>query len=67
MGMDIQKIDGQTYAFDEGGVRFFLLLGTEKALLIDSGMMTRTLQPSRISALGSAYMTSPSPPVLMKG
>ena len=41
MGMDIRKIDDQTYAFDEGGVRFFLLLGTEKALLIDSGMMTR--------------------------
>ena len=38
--MDIRKIDEKTIAFDEGGVRFFLLLGTEKALLIDSGMMT---------------------------
>ena len=38
--MDIRKIDAKTIAFDEGGVRFFLLLGTEKALLIDSGMMT---------------------------
>ena len=39
--MDILKIDETSFAFDEGGVRFFLLLGTEKALLIDSGMMTR--------------------------
>ena len=38
--MDIRKIDEQTIVFDEGGVRFFLLLGSEKALLIDSGMMT---------------------------
>ena len=39
--MDILKIDEQTIVFDEGGVRFFLLSGTEKALLIDSGMATR--------------------------
>ncbi len=38
--MDIRKIDAKTIVFDEGGVRFFLLLGAEKALLIDSGMMT---------------------------
>ena len=28
-----------TWRIDEGGVRFFLLTGTKKALLIDSGMM----------------------------
>lgn len=30
-----------TWCFDEGGVRFFLLTGTERAILIDSGMQTR--------------------------
>ncbi len=33
--------DERTWIFDEGGVRFFLLTGDEKALLIDSGMKTR--------------------------
>ncbi|SDB64242.1 MBL fold metallo-hydrolase [Butyrivibrio sp. INlla16] len=36
--MEWKKIDDSTYQYDEGGVRFFLLLGTEQALLIDSGM-----------------------------
>lgn len=35
------KVSEDTYIFDEGGVRFFLLTGTERALLIDSGMQTR--------------------------
>ena len=35
----ISQIDGHTYRIDEEGVRFFLLEGTGKALLIDSGMM----------------------------
>ena len=35
------KIDGQTWSFEESGVRFFLLAGSERALLIDSGMQTR--------------------------
>ena len=34
------KIDDITYRYDDGGVYFFLLLGTEYALLIDSGMNT---------------------------
>ena len=34
------KIDDNTYQYDEGGVRFFLLIGTKEALLIDSGMQT---------------------------
>ena len=33
------KVSEDTYILDEGGVRFFLLLGSKKALLIDSGMM----------------------------
>lgn len=35
------KIDRDTYAFEEGDVRFFLLIGAESALLIDSGRQTR--------------------------
>lgn len=34
----ISSIDNHTWRIDEGGVRFFLLEGREKALLIDSGM-----------------------------
>ena len=33
-------IDDHTWRFDEEGVRFFLLEGTERALLVDSGMFT---------------------------
>ncbi|MBO4900650.1 MAG: MBL fold metallo-hydrolase [Lachnospiraceae bacterium] len=39
--MEWKKIDYSTYQYDEGGVRFFLLLGSKEALLIDSGMQTR--------------------------
>lgn len=35
----ISQIDSHTYRIDEEGVRFFLLEGNEKAVLIDSGMM----------------------------
>lgn len=34
------QIDERTWIFEEDGVRFFLLTGTKKALLIDSGMQT---------------------------
>lgn len=37
----IHEIDAQTWSFEEGGVRFFLLTGEKRALLIDSGMQTR--------------------------
>lgn len=40
MAVDIKRIDENTWSFEEPGVRFFLLTGTEKALLIDSGMQT---------------------------
>ena len=33
-------LDGRTWSYDEGGVRFFLLAGAEHAMLIDSGMRT---------------------------
>lgn len=36
--MKILEIDGQTWQIEDEGVRFFLLAGKERALLIDSGM-----------------------------
>lgn len=36
--MDCIKINNDTYRIEDGGVRCFLLLGTDKALLIDTGM-----------------------------
>lgn len=38
MGYEIIQINSNTWRIEDGGVRFFLLTGTEKALLIDSGM-----------------------------
>lgn len=39
--MKIDRISEGTVVFDEGGVRFFLLIGKTRAILIDSGMQTR--------------------------
>ena len=39
--MTVTQLDSKTYVFDEGGVRFFLLIGSQKAALIDSGMQTK--------------------------
>ena len=39
--MEIVKINENTWRIEDGGVRFFLLAGEEKALLIDSGMQIR--------------------------
>lgn len=36
--MGFEKINDNTYVCDDGHVRFFLLIGENKALLIDSGM-----------------------------
>lgn len=41
MGNQIIQMNENTWRIEEQGVRFFLLTGSEKALLIDSGMMTR--------------------------
>ena len=35
---EVKKINDNTWSFEDGGVRFFLLEGTERALMIDSGM-----------------------------
>lgn len=40
MHVNIEQIDSSTWAVNEEGVRFFLLAGREKALMIDSGMQT---------------------------
>ncbi len=39
--MNITQYNENTWIFDEGEVRFFLLTGTKEALLIDSGMQTK--------------------------
>jgi len=41
MGYQTIQIDSQTWRIDEDQVRFFLLTGTERALLIDSGMAVK--------------------------
>ena len=40
MAAEIIRINENTWRIEDGGVRFFLLAGTEKALLIDTGMTT---------------------------
>ncbi|MBR0478542.1 MAG: MBL fold metallo-hydrolase [Solobacterium sp.] len=40
MTCTIRRINEQTWEFDEGGVRFFLLAGNKEAVLLDSGMET---------------------------
>ena len=37
---EIIQINNTTWRVEDGGVRFFLLAGAERALLIDSGMNT---------------------------
>lgn len=41
MNPEIKKINETTWIIDEGGVRFFLLAGSEKAILIDNGMQVK--------------------------
>lgn len=38
MNYEIIQIDSQTWRIENNGVRFFLLVGNEKGLLVDSGM-----------------------------
>ena len=38
MEYKIIRMNENTWRIEDGGVRFFLLTGTEKALLVDSGM-----------------------------
>ena len=41
MSCDVIRMDENTWRLEDQGVRFFLLAGTERALLIDSGMTVR--------------------------
>lgn len=41
MEYKVIQIDAHTWRIEDAGVRFFLLCGTEKALLIDSGMCVK--------------------------
>ncbi len=52
MPIEVKSIDKSTWSFEEMGVRFFLLEGKEKSLLIDSGMMTKN---ARDLAKGLTY------------
>ena len=40
-GAQVIRMDDDTWRIENGGVRFFLLKGTEKAMLIDTGMTVR--------------------------
>ena len=42
--MSWNKIDEITYSFDDSGVKIFLLIGNEYALLIDSGMNIKNIK-----------------------
>ncbi len=41
MDYEIIQINSQTWRIEDHGVRFFLLTGTQEALLIDSGMQVK--------------------------
>ncbi|MCD7918535.1 MAG: MBL fold metallo-hydrolase [Clostridiales bacterium] len=41
MNYKVNRIDDQTWSVEDEGVRFFLLTGTEKGLVIDSGRTTK--------------------------
>ncbi len=40
-GVRVVRVNEDTWRIEDGGVRFFLLAGTERAMLIDSGMNVR--------------------------
>ncbi|MCC8101155.1 MAG: MBL fold metallo-hydrolase [Clostridiales bacterium] len=42
MNYEIKQLDSQSWAIENQGVRFFLLTGSQKGLLIDSGMTTKS-------------------------
>ncbi|MCD8340544.1 MAG: MBL fold metallo-hydrolase [Clostridiales bacterium] len=52
MNYKINRIDDQTWSIEDDGVRFFLLTGTEKGLLIDSGMTTKNAKEIAESLTG---------------
>ena len=57
MEYEVTKIDDSTWALGEGFVRFFLLAGREKALLIDTGMNVSA--PSPVAKRAISFSPSP--------
>ena len=49
MGCDIIRINENSWRIEDSGVRFFLLTGTEKALLIDTGMNVHNVKEITMS------------------
>lgn len=49
MNYEIIKINEQTWRVEDAGVRFFLLTGTKKALLVDSGMNVHNAREIAVS------------------
>jgi len=49
MDYEIIKMDDQTWRIENNGVRFFLLIGESKGLLIDSGMTTKNAKEIAMS------------------
>ena len=62
MDYEVIKINSNSWRIENGGVRFFLLTGTEKALLIDSGMTTQNAKEiaETITSLPIAYLITHS-------
>lgn len=52
MDYQIIRMDENTWRIEDSGVRFFLLTGTERALLIDSGMNVRNARDIAASLTG---------------
>jgi len=61
MDVKVHKIDDKTWCFEEPGVRFFLLVGSRKALLIDSGMETHNAKKIAERTLAEAFSDRQEP------
>ena len=64
MSTNIRQLDAGTWIFEEQGVRFFLLAGDARALLIDSGMQTRDArdQAQRLTDLPISLLNTHADP-----
>ena len=56
--MDIMKIDENTYCVEDDKVRYFILIGTEQAIMIDTGM-------NNANAIDAAKKVTDKPIVLL--
>lgn len=58
MDYQIIQINENSWRIEDHGVRFFLLTGTERALLVDSGMQVHNAREIAESLTGSAAFAS---------